>query len=156
MITFKNKSPDSLNADLNIMPILDILSTLVVFLLLTAVWYQVGSYQTESQLGSTATQNQKPKTLIIATLKDNKTLQLKIDRPHQKTLLIDLKQTDLAKGQIIAAIQQLLQGQNQPIEEFESVVIPESTTSYKTVIFVMDQISKSGLKSINLGYQKGS
>ena len=44
-------SKKDLNFEINILPILDILSVLICFLLLTAVWVQVGTLDTRQAIG---------------------------------------------------------------------------------------------------------
>jgi biopolymer transport protein TolR len=159
----KKRKPQ-LNEDLNIMPVLDILSTLVVFLLLTAVWYQVGSFKTESGFGSSSSQSKKEiKPIVIGTFLDSETLVVEI-KDLKKT-----KKSSQDSANIAVEIRKMIQLKEDPKESVElltylneikrsypdimdSIVIPNKKSPYEKVIFVMDQLNKSGIKNIGLGY----
>jgi|GEM_PF-2664445 len=68
--THKSGSKD-LNLDLNIMPVLDILSTLIVFLLISAVWIQFNSLGSENANGVTSIVNNKPEVTLEAVFEGN-------------------------------------------------------------------------------------
>jgi biopolymer transport protein TolR len=77
----------NLNFELNILPILDILSVLICFLLLAAVWIQLGSIDTKQAVGdSTSTTGKNPPSLWVRVEK-NGTLNLSLrDVPRKKNL----------------------------------------------------------------------
>lgn len=149
-----NDSP--LNEDLNIMPVLDILSTLVVFLLLTAVWYQVGSFSTQNAVGDSAPQSAQVKPSLVATFNDNGTLTLEIkDLPKNNQLSQARKTFNLGnKDSVQQALTAFLSTAKQSVPELtESLVIPQKSIPYEKVMFVMDQINKNGIRNIGLGYR---
>lgn len=57
-----------LNFEINILPILDILSVLICFLLLTAVWVQIGTIDTRQAIGdnTTSSSGKNPPSLWIS------------------------------------------------------------------------------------------
>jgi len=145
---------DGLNEDLNIMPVLDILSTLVVFLLLTAVWYQVGSFKTEQGLGSYA-KEKEVKPTIIGTFVGPKRVVIELKDVNGKLLKIKSRKTfelgtELSQEEILAY---LAEAKKNIPELTDSIVIPSEKSSYENVIFIMDQFNKSGIKNIGLGYR---
>lgn len=151
----KNRTrKQDINQELNIMPVLDILSTLVVFLLLTAVWYQVGSFKTEQAFDSQSKQNEIKATVIgtftsanevIIEIKDRKLQSAKIALQRSFQL-----QNPQAKTEILGYLKEI---KSQFPEITDSIVIPTENSSYENVIFLMDQMNKTGIKNIGLGYR---
>jgi len=140
--------------ELNIMPVLDILSTLVVFLLLTAVWYQVGSFKTQQGLASQSKEKEVKATVIgtftnanevVIELKDLKSNRVKIAK--QKSF--QLKSANV-KNEILSYLKEV---KSEIPEITDSIVIPTENSSYESVILLMDQMNKTGIKNIGLGYR---
>lgn len=145
------RKAQSLDQELNIMPVLDILSTLVVFLLLTAVWYQVGTYKTENAYGASA--EAKPlEPSLVATFIENKGVQIEIRDGAKFKKIFNLSEMDQAK-EIIQTF--LTQVKTKIPTLSQAIVIPSKSSEYSKVIFVMDQIYKQDIKNISLGYQRG-
>ena len=139
-----------LNFEINILPILDILSVLICFLLLTAVWLQVGTLDTKQAVGDNSLAGAvNPPSLWIAveaqgnlrlSLRDVKTKmplesQVKADRNGINFVSLDAK------------IQQL----KAQLPELKTVVIrPEAKANYGDVIRVMDSLKKNQMNDIGL------
>ena len=83
-----------LNFELNILPILDILSVLICFLLLTAVWVQVGTIDTKQAIGdNTATAAKNPPSIWVTVANDGVvTLSLR-DLPKAQSLESQIPKT---------------------------------------------------------------
>lgn len=145
------RKTQSLDQELNIMPVLDILSTLVVFLLLTAVWYQVGSYKTENAYGSTA-ESKKLEPSLVATFIENKGVQIEIRDGIKFKKIFNLNELDESR-EVIQSFLTQIKGKIPTLSQ--AIVIPDKSSEYNKVIFVMDQIYKQEIKNISLGYQRG-
>jgi biopolymer transport protein ExbD len=145
---------DALNEELNIMPVLDILSTLVVFLLLTAVWYQVGSFKTEQGLASQAKGN-KVRPTLIGTFTSPNEVTIELKDLTRSNLKVQKRRTFILGHQSTQSeIFDYLNSAKKQIPELtDSIVIPSEKSSYENVIFIMDQINKAGIKNIGLGYR---
>ena len=75
-----NRRPrKSLNADINLTPFIDMLSTCVCFLLISAVWVQVGSLEIKQSHGTEAAQTTK------------KTYELNMKFESAQKLVVDIK-----------------------------------------------------------------
>lgn len=61
MASFDDKNGRSPNLEINLVPIIDLMSVLITFLLITAVWSQVSMIQLGSSLYSKKTDNVDPK-----------------------------------------------------------------------------------------------
>lgn len=151
MNLFNRRQKQSLDQELNIMPVLDILSTLVVFLLLTAVWYQVGSYKTENAYGATA-ESKKIEPSLVATFIDNKGVQIEVRDGARFKKIFNLDDLDQSRD-IMQEFLTQIKGKIPTLSQ--AIVIPAKSSEYNNVIFVMDQIYKQEIKNISLGYQRG-
>lgn len=139
-----------LNFELNILPVLDILSVLICFLLLTAVWLQLGSIDTKQAIGDNSTAGQKNPPSLWVTLARDGTVQLSLrDVPQAKNLEDSVAKT--AKGVNWAGLEAKIQSlRNQWPDLKTSIVRPEARASYGDVIRIMDQLKKNQFDGVGL------
>lgn len=143
-------SKKELNFEINILPILDILSVLICFLLLTAVWLQLGSIDTKQAIGDNSTAGAKnPPSLWVTVEKDgNLTLSLR-DLPQEKKL-----EDRIARGlrgvnyDVLNA--KLMALKSKWPELKTSIVRPGPQTSYGDVIKIMDQLKKNAFEGVGI------
>ena len=139
-----------LNFEINIIPILDILSVMICFLLLTAVWMQIGTIDTKQAIGDNSTTGAtNPPSLWIA-VDANGTLDLS---------LRDVKAGGSAAGKISASRGQVnwamltkkIQSLKAQFPALKTVVIrPESKANYVVVIKIMDSLKQNQMTDIGL------
>jgi biopolymer transport protein TolR len=139
-----------LNFEINILPILDILSVLICFLLLTAVWMQVGTVDTRQAVGDNSSNGAtNPPSLWIA-VNSNGNLELS---------LRDVKNGGAAEGRIVAtrgqvnwaALTKKIKTLKSQFPALKTVVIrPESKANYGVVIKIMDQLKQNQMTDIGL------
>lgn len=137
-----------LNFELNIMPILDILSVLITFLLLTAVWVQIGSMDVRQAIGDNAISGKNPPS-IWATVKQDGTVDLSLRD-------VKVRQSELrlrgVRGEIDwNALAEQLRGLKAQLPDLKTGVIrPEAGTRYGDVIRLMDSLKKIEISDIGL------
>ncbi len=139
-----------LNFELNILPILDILSVLICFLLLTAVWVQVGTIDTKQAIGdNTATAGKNPPSIWVSIANDGVvTLSLR-DLPKAQSLESQIPRT--ATGVNWESLNTKLQAlRNQWPDLKTGIVQPSSQTPYKDVIRLMDQLKQFKFEGVGL------
>jgi len=143
-------SNKELNFEINILPILDILSVLICFLLLTAVWIQIGTLDTKQAIGDNSVAGAKNPPSLWVTLESDGGVQLSIrDLPQLRNL-----ETHLAKSaggvnwDVLAA--QLLDLKTKFPELKTGVVRPEAQSSYGDVIKIMDQLKQNQFEGVGL------
>ena len=139
-----------LNFEINILPILDILSVLICFLLLSAVWVQIGSLDTKQAVGDNSSNGaQNPPSLWIM-MSPNGNLQLS---------LRDVKVTMPLEDRISASqglinwdlVAQKIQTLKTQLPDLKTVIIrPEAQSNYGDVIHLMDQLKKSQLTDVGI------
>ncbi len=140
-----------LNFEINILPILDILSVLICFLLLTAVWVQIGTLDTRQALGdNSANGAANPPSLWIGVATDG-TLKISLRdvkgvKPAQDSVV-----TASRAGIDWKAFNQKIDSLHSQIPELKTVVIsPEAKANYGDVIRMMDQLKQKQLTDIGL------
>lgn len=137
----------SLDVELNLLPVFDVLSVCICFLLMTVVWIQVGQIKTSQALGG---QSQ-------AETKNPPSVWLTVD--EKSNVVLSLKHTQNAGDQMIAAsggqvnmnalvnrIQTLAQKHNFEI----ALLMPAKNTSYDSIIQIMDTLKGANIKDVGL------
>lgn len=72
MASVSSGDGDKLNTELNLVPFIDLLSTLVLFLLISAVWLQISSIQgSVSVKGKRSVSNEAPEDRLMITVTPN-------------------------------------------------------------------------------------
>lgn len=140
-----------LNFEVNIIPILDILSVLICFLLLTAVWIQLGSIDTQQAVGDnniSAAQTNPPSLWIAVGSNGALRLSLrdvKTSMPLERTVNAGREgiNWDIANSLITNIKTQL--------PDLKTVIIrPAAKVNYGDVIRLMDNLKKLQLTDIGL------
>ncbi len=134
-----------LNVELNLLPIFDVLSVCICFLLMTVVWVQVGAMKGAQALGGQSVEETKKSPTIWITIDE------------QKNVLVTYKNSQNQKP--AEAVIKNLSGQinwNQLTKSslFEgmqvALIMPAKNTSYDQVIKVMDLVKANGIKDVGL------
>jgi biopolymer transport protein ExbD len=139
-----------LNFELNILPILDILSVLICFLLLTAVWIQVGTLDTHQAIGDNAVSGaaNPPSLWISVSSQGNLKFSFKDMGAN------GVKDTVLmasSAGIDWKSLGEKIQGLHTQWPTLKTVVItPEARANYGDVIRLMDQLKQNQLTDIGL------
>lgn len=137
-----------LNFELNIMPVLDILSVLICFLLLTAVWVELGSLDVRQAIGDNTASGKNPPS-VWATVKNDGTVDLILKDVKEKNLDVRLRGRD---GQVDwGTLSQQLERLKSRLPELKTgIVRPEAGTRYGDVIRIMDSLKKIEISDIGL------
>jgi biopolymer transport protein ExbD len=141
---------EDLNFEINILPILDILSVLICFLLLTAVWVQLGTIDTKQAIGdNAATAGKNPPSLWVSVEKDGQvTLSLR-DLPQNKTF--ESKVSPSSAGVNWNDLNVKLQALRSQWPDLKTgIVRPSAQTPYKDVIRLMDQLKQYKFDGVGL------
>lgn len=139
-----------LNFELNILPVLDILSVLICFLLLTAVWVQLGTIDTKQAIGDNSTAGAKNPPSLWVTLQKDGTVQLSLrDLPQAKNLEDSVAKT--VTGVNWTTLDTKIQTLRSKWPDLKtSIVRPEARASYGDVIRIMDQLKKNQFDGVGL------
>ena len=131
----KTSGKKQLNADLNLVPFIDLLTCLICFLLMTAVWVQIGSIsirQSGQGLPTPLDEEQRNNINLVLTITPQGFILTGNGAPIADILKAG-NQYDFAKlGQELATFHQANQ------DKTDIVVISEDTIKYQEVINTMD------------------
>ena len=136
-----------LNVELNLLPVFDVLSVCICFLLMTVVWVEVRSLETKQAIGS---QNE-------ADSVKGSSLWMSIDAKNN--LIVVIKNANGAETKKVAkAINGAIDFQYaETIYAFAATqkvtsthILPAKTTQYDQVIHIMDLAKKAGIINIGL------
>ncbi|QDK45518.1 biopolymer transporter ExbD [Bdellovibrio sp. ZAP7] len=141
---------DKLNFEINILPILDILSVLICFLLLTAVWLQIGTLDTKQAIGDNSTAGAVNPPSLWVTMEADGSMQLSLrDVPKAKTLEERIARS--TEGVDLQRLEARLQAYKAQWPDLKtSVVRPGAQTNYGDVIRVMDKLKQNSFEGVGL------
>lgn len=146
----------SLDFELNLIPFIDLLSTCICFLLLTAVWIQIGSLNVKQAVGGQSAAETKKVPALWAQMQKNGSVVLKLhDFPGNISRKIGGNQLVINatnEGKInfeelevkVSAIRELLP------ELSTGLVMPKPENDYESVILLMERMKKAGLASLGV------
>lgn len=144
------KKRKHLDFELNLIPFIDLLSTCICFLLLTAVWLHVGALNVKQAVGgqSAAETEKKPTMWVMLGDKGDVTLDLRDARVPAKLAKVSIPGVDGKPNleNLKATLQQIKA--TEPALT-TALIQPRATSVYEDIIDLMDQFRKSGL--IDLG-----
>jgi biopolymer transport protein TolR len=137
-----------LNFEINLLPVFDILSVCICFLLMTVVWTQVGALNASQGVGAQSQADTKPSTSLWLTLQPNQSVQVIIKAAThvagQYTIASQHGTMDLQ-----AVVNQIAKS-NKTFKITQAVVIPSATTRYADVVSVMDRVRGAGIQDVGL------
>lgn len=139
-----------LNFEINILPILDILSVLICFLLLTAVFVQIGTIDTKQAIGDNSTSGAKnPPSLWVTVEADGQMVLSVRDVPQAQSREIPVARA--SKGVNWDVFQKRIQDLKTKYPDLKTgIVRPKERTAYGDVIKIMDQLKKLEIDQVGL------
>ncbi len=139
-----------LNFEINILPILDILSVLICFLLLTAVWVQIGTLDTKQAIGDNSTAGAKNPPSLWVTLDADGGVELSVrDLPKLQT--VETRLPRAGKGVNWTGLEAKLADLKLKYPELKTgIVRPGAQSSYGDVIKIMDHLKQNQFEGVGL------
>jgi biopolymer transport protein TolR len=143
-----------LNFEINIIPILDVLSVLICFLLLTSVWTQIGSLDTKQAVGDNSTNGavNPPSIWTMVDAQGNLDIQLRNIKPVGGARVPhEFRITSRGQGVDFESFKQRLLGLKAQIPDLKvGVIRPDAKVNYGDVIHLMDQLKQSEITDVGL------
>ncbi|MBC7753280.1 MAG: biopolymer transporter ExbD [Moraxellaceae bacterium] len=141
-----------LDFELNLIPFIDLLSTCICFLLITAVWMQVGSLNVKQAVGGQpASETEKKPTAWIYMEKDGS---VTFDVKDSPALRADLRKSTVpAKaGKLDLELVNKLAADLRTVDPGlrTALIQPKPETSYEDIIDLMDTVKKAGLGDLGV------
>ena len=151
-------SKKDLNADLNLTPFIDLLSTCVCFLLITAVWIEVGSVEIKQSHGTAAAASKKISYDLDLVYKSAKEMKLNLEKNGKRVRSI--KVTGTTETEFQASLDNLIKNKvlnikNKVIEIATATVTPRSTVNYGSLVQTLDTLRNNSIINIGVLSAKG-
>ena len=140
-----------LDFELNLIPFIDLLSTCICFLLLTAVWIQVGAMNVKQAVGGQAAAETEKKPTLWVMMGERGELTLDARDARVPAGLAKTKISGDKTGKVDLAALAATVGKMKATEPAlqTALIQPQAASVYEDIIDLMDQFKKSGL--IDLG-----
>jgi biopolymer transport protein ExbD len=148
----QKRNKKDLDFELNLIPFIDLLSVCICFLLLTAVWIQIGSMDVKQAVGGQpASETTKKPTLWINLLP---TGDLALDLQDSSRVPANLRKTQLAGVAGKPNLEQLqtwLTSMKTVEPELATALIqPKGDTAYEIIIDIMDRLKTQGVNDLGV------
>ena len=136
-----------LNVELNLLPVFDVLSVCICFLLMTVVWIEVRSIETKQAIGGQSIEETDPRASLWLSIDEKNNIVVTVKTPKaadsSSTLAARNGQIDWtkAKNYILATTSRKIENAH---------ILPTKTTKYDQVIRLMDLLKQNGIKDIGL------
>ena len=138
----------SLDVELNLLPVFDVLSVCICFLLMTVVWMQVGSIKTSQALGgqSQAETKNPPSIWLTVDEKSNVVFSFKNTKSKMNDKIVRSKDGQVNLNLLKNQIANMAKTHNIEI----ALLMPASNTSYDNIIQIMDSLKEANVKDVGL------
>ncbi|MFS4460142.1 ExbD/TolR family protein [Bdellovibrio sp. HCB2-146] len=141
-----------LDFEVNLIPFIDLLSVSICFLLITAVWLNVGSMNVKQAVGGQAKEDTKktPQVWVRMTAKGD------LDLEVQQSSLVPAALRKLRVAQVDskvdwAGFEKALASLKQVEPSLNTGLIqPTASTSYEDIIDAMDRLKKNGMTDLGV------
>jgi biopolymer transport protein TolR len=134
-----------LDFEINLIPCIDLLSVCICFLLLTAVWLQVGSMNVKQAIGGQSVAETAKKPQLWVNMGENGELTLNVK--ESSAVPKRLATLKLKLEQLAGAVAQLKQVE----PSLNTVLIqPRAQSEYDDIIALMDEFKKAGMNDLGV------
>lgn len=141
-----------LDFELNLVPFIDLLSVCICFLLITAVWLNIGSLNVKQAVGGQSQAETEKKPTMWVFISENGDLNLDVKSGGRlPAALLKTKIANEAGHFNLTGLAQLL-AQMKAVEPSlrTALIQPKAQTSYEDIVDLMDQFKKAGLADLGV------
>jgi biopolymer transport protein ExbD len=146
------KQSKHLDFELNLVPFIDLLSVCICFLLLTAVWLNVGTMNVKQAVGGQPAAETEKKAILWVFMGEKG--ELTLEAKDASRLPASLRKLTIAAvdGQInTEQFDNIMAQMKQSEPDLRTALIqPKAQTSYETIINLMDRFKKAGLNDLGV------
>jgi biopolymer transport protein ExbD len=142
-----SQSKKNLNVELNLLPVFDVLSVCICFLLMTVVWIEIRSLETKQAIGSQSSLESTKSSSVWLTIddKNNLLVVLKSANGKETNSIVPMK-----NGVIDFDGAKLTLNSAAAKKFLAAHILPAKTTKYDQVIKLMDLAKQAGIQDIGL------
>lgn len=138
--------------EVNLLPMIDILSVCISFLLFSTVWLHIGTFNTKQALGTEGAETAKNPPSLWVQFQDGGTLDLQLKDAAQAPKALQRLVLTSRGGHVDAqGLEQYAAQLKTQLPTLEmALVMPQAKSPYEDVITVMDTLKKRDLKQIGI------
>jgi biopolymer transport protein TolR len=148
-----------LDAQLNLTPFIDLLSTCVCFLLITAVWIEIGTVEVKQSHGTEAAAEKKESYDLDLVFQSPTQLSLNLKKSGKIVQKLDVTGEDFT-GMLASLnthiVDKVLLFKDKTIEIATATVTPRSSVDYGHLISTMDVLRKNQIVNIGILTARGN
>lgn len=150
MINQPNGKKD-LNFDLNLVPMIDVLSACICFLLMTVVWIQIGSMQVNQAMGAKSEDQKKNPPSVLVYMDQVGNLELSLRDLERVSPLSKMTLKNAYGTPNWSQFQTFLSRMQKNAPEVKTALImPNARSNYQDVLLVMDGFRRYGVKDVGI------
>jgi biopolymer transport protein TolR len=137
--------------ELNLIPFIDLLSTCICFLLMTAVWTQVGSMDAKQSVGGQPVSETEKKPTLVVRIENNGDLGIEVKDAKIQKLPAAFKVSAVSGKPNVQEMENLVQQyRNQEPTLVTALISPQSQSMLEDLIEVMDRFRKMGVNNLGV------
>lgn len=148
-----------LDAQLNLTPFIDLLSTCVCFLLITAVWIEIGTVEVKQSHGTSAAAEKKESYDLDLVFKDPTEMAVNLKKNGKRVRSMQVK-SDSFEGMLASLNENIstkvLTFKKKSIEIATATVTPRSNVDYGSLISTLDVLRKNQIVNIGVLTARGN
>lgn len=141
-----------LDFEVNLVPFIDLLSVCICFLLITAVWLNVGTMNVKQAVGGQSVAETEKKPLLWVFLSESGDMTL--DARDSSKVPANLRKLTVASkaGKMdLEQLEKVIENLKTLEPELRTALIqPKSQTVYEDIVDLMDQFKKAGLNDLGV------
>lgn len=143
-----------LNFELNLLPIIALLSVCIGFLLTAAVWEEIGSLKLKQGMGDAGLyKGQKEEPTLWITLSPDGKVELvakNVENLSAKNATITIQQTSASNINIKQITSQILRIKSKAPQLTTALILPAPDTKYEDLIALIDFLKKEKINNLGL------
>jgi biopolymer transport protein TolR len=150
-------SKKELDFELNLTSFIDLLSTCTCFLLISAVWVQIGTVEIKQSHGTDAPATTKESFDLDVVFKDPQSLSLNLKKSGKqvKTIQVNADTNEAMLVKLNEAIASQVFEKSKKIEIAVATVTPKSSVNYGQLISALDVLRKHQIVNIGVLTARG-
>lgn len=137
----------SVDFTLNLVPTIDLLSVLIAFLLITAVWAQVARIQVAQRLPAGTAASAPTQSLVLRLDRGRMSLALSDAPPDAGATVLEYPENGLAAG-LRAALPTFVRSRSGPLPV---QILASDGVDFRTLVAALDTLADFGLTSVRVG-----
>lgn len=140
-----------LDFELNLLPVISLLAVCISFLLLTAVWIQIGTFNVKQALGDEQQESQKNPPSVWVSFDNSGDLTLSLKDIEDSQTPKEIRISNIGSKVDFESLAEMALTLKQQVPSLNTaLVLPTQTTKYQDMIGVMDQLRKVEIRDLGV------